>query len=212
MAADDLLGRLRAALRGRPEAPAPADPEAEPGITRVRAAVAVIAAGAPHELALLFIKRAERPGDPWSGHIAFPGGRADPEDSDLRVTAIREAREEVGIALDPDAAEYLGALPTLRLRRRGLPVDGPLVPYVFYAGPARPATIASDEVAGTHWMSLAQLWDAANHTTFEWHRDDVHLVLPGIRLPGAVLWGLTYRILTTLGEACGLPPLPAHPG
>ena len=100
---------------------------------------------------------------------------------------------------------------TAPLRRRGLPVDGPLVPYVFYAGATRPATTASDEVAGTLWTPLAHLWDRANHTTFEWRRDEVHLVLPGIRLPGAVLWGLTYRILTTFGEACGLPPLPAHP-
>ena len=208
MNAIDSLALLRAGMRALPESAPPSDPAAEPGITRVRAAVAVIAAGAPTDLALLFIKRAERPDDPWSGHIAFPGGRADPEDADLRVTAVREAREEVGIACD--AAEYLGALPTLRLRRPGLAVDGPLVPYVFYAGPDRPPTRASDEVAGTLWTPLAHLWDPGNQTTFELRRADAHLVLPGIRLPGAVLWGLTYRILATLGDGCGLPPLPVH--
>ena len=51
------------------------------------------------ETEVLLIRRAERLGDRWSGHMAFPGGHAQPEDADLRATALRETREEIGIDL-----------------------------------------------------------------------------------------------------------------
>ena len=47
-----------------------------------------------------FVQRAERAGDPWSGHVAFPGGHEEPGDVDLRHTARRETWEEVGVDLD----------------------------------------------------------------------------------------------------------------
>ena len=71
---------------------------------QARAAVAVVL----HDEAsprVLLMKRAERHGDPWSGHISLPGGRYQASDGDLRVTAIRETREELGIDLeDPGGA------------------------------------------------------------------------------------------------------------
>lgn len=60
---------------------------------------------------ILFIKRAQRIGDKWNGHVALPGGKRDPEDEDDAVTAIREALEEVGIDLDYDKAIAIGNLP-----------------------------------------------------------------------------------------------------
>src|SRR5688500_11808432 len=74
-----------------------------------RAAVALVLRDGPQGLELLFIRRAEHPLDPWSGQIAFPGGRAEPGDADLRTTAIRETAEELGFDLAADA-EYLGHL------------------------------------------------------------------------------------------------------
>ncbi|NNL85157.1 MAG: NUDIX domain-containing protein, partial [Myxococcales bacterium] len=48
---------------------------------------------------VLFIERARHPDDPWSGHMALPGGRLDPVDASLRAAAERETREEVGVEL-----------------------------------------------------------------------------------------------------------------
>eukprot|EP00184_Porphyridium_aerugineum_P008799 CAMPEP_0184691446 /NCGR_PEP_ID=MMETSP0313-20130426/300_1 /TAXON_ID=2792 /ORGANISM="Porphyridium aerugineum, Strain SAG 1380-2" /LENGTH=511 /DNA_ID=CAMNT_0027149165 /DNA_START=483 /DNA_END=2018 /DNA_ORIENTATION=- len=51
------------------------------------------------QLEMLFIKRAPRNNDPWSGHIALPGGRADAGETDYE-TSIRETREEIGLDLN----------------------------------------------------------------------------------------------------------------
>ena len=58
---------------------------------------------------ILLMKRAEIDGDPWSGDIAFPGGKKSDEDSDLKATVLRETFEETGI--DLSIADYLGSLP-----------------------------------------------------------------------------------------------------
>lgn len=60
---------------------------------------------------ILFIKRAGRVGDRWSGHIALPGGRRDPPDVDDRAAAIRETKEEVGLDLSCCNYLYAGNLP-----------------------------------------------------------------------------------------------------
>src|SRR5687768_9638137 len=75
--------------------------ENEEGVRK--AAVALIfRSGADGQPELLFIKRADYPGDPWSGQVAFPGGREEPGDSSLADTATRETREETGIDLYSD--------------------------------------------------------------------------------------------------------------
>jgi hypothetical protein len=66
-----------------------------------RSAVAMILQVRDGELHILMIKRAEREGDPWSGHMAFPGGRMDKTDANGYAVAVRETSEEVGLALGP---------------------------------------------------------------------------------------------------------------
>ncbi|MGH7644285.1 MAG: NUDIX hydrolase, partial [Gemmatimonadales bacterium] len=88
-------------------------PEAQP------AAVALALLEGSTGLELLLIKRAEREGDPWSGQIALPGGRRDPQDPDLLATALRETLEETG--LDLAGAERLGTLDDLYPRTPVLP-------------------------------------------------------------------------------------------
>ncbi|KAL8841787.1 MAG: hypothetical protein Q9170_000820 [Blastenia crenularia] len=59
---------------------------------------------------VLFIKRAARQGDRWTSHIAFPGGRRDPEDEDDAATSVRETQEEIGLDLGSDYCLQVGNL------------------------------------------------------------------------------------------------------
>ena len=92
-----------------------------------RAAVAIVLRDGPSGIEVLFIHRAEHPEDPWSGHMAFPGGRAEDGEPPL-LTAMRESAEEVG--LDLGRAELLGALDEVQAVRR-VPVDLAIAPFVF---------------------------------------------------------------------------------
>src|SRR5262245_51926666 len=91
----------------------------EPGATENVAAVALILVPGHTGLETLFIRRAVRVGDPWSGQVGLPGGRRDPADVDLEHTAIRETREE--LAVDLGLAERLGPLDDLSPRTQLLP-------------------------------------------------------------------------------------------
>lgn len=132
----------------------------------------------------LFIERARRRGDRWSGQMALPGGRRDPEDLDLVATARREAREEVGV----DLGEPLGRLPDVGSRSRG-----GFVSTIAFEVPRRPSLLLEPaEVAAAVWIPLGHLLDPANAGR---HR---HLGVAGfraIRFDHHVVWGLTLGIL-----------------
>src|SRR5256885_9555956 len=116
----------------------------------IAAAVAVILHEGDDGLEALFIHRAVRAGDTWSGQIAFPGGRRDSGDADLLATAIRETGGEVGV--DLSGAERLGVLDDLYPRTPVLP---PVVvrPFVF-ALTARPPIVVTSGVQNASWASF----------------------------------------------------------
>jgi 8-oxo-dGTP pyrophosphatase MutT (NUDIX family) len=201
----DLRG-IRACLTGQPVTVLPL------GRGQNRAAVALILAGPERGLRLCFIRRAEREGDPWSGHMAFPGGRADPADATAQAVAERETREEVGLALQPE--HLIAPLAELPVRLAGRETGMTLSSFVYYLGPEPVALQPNGEVAGAYWIGLQHLWDPANGTHYRLQREGVDLVFPAIRFRDTVIWGLTFRLLTQFSSNVNhpLPHLEDIPG
>jgi 8-oxo-dGTP pyrophosphatase MutT (NUDIX family) len=154
--------------------------------------------GAPE---LLMIKRAEAEQDPWSGHVACPGGRMDPGDHDLAQTAIRETWEETGIDLARDG-RVLGTLDDITPRTPRLP---PLIIRPFVAIVRADVTLVeSEEVADVFWVPVTAI-----RTKSSWGRGMVDIRTVGqrevdvFRHGSHVVWGLTHRALTQFVEYLG---------
>jgi 8-oxo-dGTP pyrophosphatase MutT (NUDIX family) len=163
-----------------------------------RAAVAAILQTGREGLELLFIRRAEHEGDPWSGHISFPGGRSEPGDDGLMATAIRETAEETGLDLRQDA-ELLGGLDEIRAMARGRLVDLTIAPFVFrLLRPAEPAP--NHEVVSLHWLPLERLLAPESRASMDYRHEGATLALPCLRIDELVIWGLTYRMFDNLRE------------
>ena len=144
---------------------------------------------------LLFIERAAREGDPWSGQIAFPGGRREPQDESDLSTAIRETQEEVGLTLS--SKQLLGELEGLRGSRSG-PRQLTVSAFVFDLSDRSPPLVANAEVADTLWVSLELLADPRRAVDYRYppYPDEV---FRGIQLDERrVLWGLTLRLVDGL--------------
>ena len=183
--------RLAGALRSRA-------PALHPDAAMRRAAVALIfragvAAGSEPEL--LFIKRAEYPGDPWSGQIAFPGGRREPQDESLEQTVIRETREETGIDLTTQG-EILGQLDELRPQSVRLPeiVVCPFAAVVYEP----PMLTLTSEVAAAFWLPLQSLRSAESWRDTEVIARGFQMTRRAFHHEGNVIWGITERIIAGL--------------
>jgi 8-oxo-dGTP pyrophosphatase MutT (NUDIX family) len=155
---------------------------------RRRAAVAVVLHDAPSPRVLL-MKRAERPGDPWSGHISLPGGGFQVSDGDLRVTAIRETREELGI--DLDGTRLLGGLDALHPRSSG-PTGIEVTPFVFATEVAL-EPVCGPEALAAFWLPLDVAASGALDGTYTYPA--TAMAFPSWTYEGHVIWGLTRRIL-----------------
>lgn len=172
----------------------PVAAEEEEGVRK--AAVALIFRVDKNDaLELLFIKRAEYEADPWSGQIAFPGGRVEAGDASLAETAIRETREETGIDLTREGI-MIGVLDDLRPRTVSLP---PIMvrPFVALLDRTEPLVL-SPEVALSFWLPFTALTRAES-----WHEETISA--RGIQINARVfrheqhvIWGMTERILAQL--------------
>ncbi len=183
------LDTIAARLRGR------STPESTHG-EKQAAVAAILRPGPNREAELLLMRRAEREDDPWSGHMALPGGRRDPEDADLLTTARREAHEEVGI----DLAKYgrlLGRLPDLSASGRGISFGLVISPFVFALEEDVPVT-PNEEVAEALWTPLAPLARGETAAPYSYDYKGQKLDLPSLRVGDRVVWGLTYRMLEML--------------
>lgn len=172
------------------------------GDARYAAIALVLRASGAGEPELLMIKRADAEGDPWSGHIACPGGRAEPADADLAATAVRETLEETGVDVARDG-RVLGHLDDLSPLNPHLP---PLVirPYVALVR-SDVRIVGSAEVAAAFWVPLETL-----RTPAAWGTDSVHIrgadrQVSVFRHGGYTVWGLTERVLRQFLEYAGVP-------
>ena len=167
------------------------------------AAVALVLAGPEDDLYLCAIRRAEHPLDPWSGHMALPGGRASAEDSGSRAVAERETLEEVGLALGE--SHWIGPLSHVLVSLGAGGGRMVLSSFVYYLGEELAPFAISDEVAEAYWIPLSHLWDPRNASRFEWKRSDARLLYPAIRFHDAYIWGLTFRVLTLFSDVLDAP-------
>ena len=158
-----------------------------------RAAVAVVLHDEPSPRVLL-MKRAERAGDPWSGHISLPGGGYHASDGDLLVTAIRETREELGIELE--GARMLGNLPPLAPRTSG-PTAIEVTPLVFATDVAL-EPVCGPEALAAFWLPLDLAASGALDGTYR--HTTSQMTFPSWTYEGYVIWGLTRRVLEMILE------------
>ncbi len=187
---EGLIARLRTHT-APPESPA------------LSASVAVVlrAPSPDREAEVLFIERAVREGDPWSGHMAFPGGRRDAHETPFE-TALRETREELSLDLAADA-HYLTRLDDVPVLIRSHQVDMRVAPFVFALHRDAPLT-PNREVADTLWHPLGALARGEHRGTFPFTWQGTEHALPCHRVGERVVWGLTYLMLEGLFEALGL--------
>lgn len=161
-----------------------------------RSAVAMVLQVRQGELNILMIKRAEREGDPWSGHMAFPGGRMDKTDANGYSVAVRETEEEVGLTLGPQD-RCLGRLSDLNARPRKHTLGMAVSPFIFHL--AREVEFTPNyEVAEVVWVPLEFLLDSGNREKMTWDYKGVKIPLPCYQYEQRCIWGLSLMMLDEL--------------
>lgn len=178
----------------------PDDPDVEsarPGEI-LQAAVSLILRGS-EALDLLLIKRARAEGDPWSGHMALPGGRREKRDGSLLATAVRETEEEVSISLSSSGSIHLGRLEEVSPLSSRLP-SLTIHPFVFGVSASTRGRADSREVDTLHWVPVDSLRAPETRGVVEIRLRGELLEFPCFRVAGEEVWGLTYRILSQFLE------------
>ena len=160
----------------------------------LQASVAILLRSDDH---LCMIRRAEKLGDYWSGHMGFPGGRQDTKDENLLETAIRETHEEIGVVLSH--AMCCGRLNDLIHPRLHVAA------FVFEAPEIHDYTLEQSEVASVHWLPMAAFRDPlirrTRHTSYKGQPYDT----PEVFVDGCDVWGISLRFIEDLLTQLGYP-------
>lgn len=161
-----------------------------------RAAVAAILRDGSLGPEVLLMRRPEKVGDPWSGHISFPGGHVEAYDVDLTATAIRETREEMGFDLN-DHGELLGRLDDVPAYARSMPTGMVVTPHVF-ALRSQPLLVPNHEVAEAIWAPLSAMYSGALSEPRTLDIRGTPMKFEGYRVQDHWVWGLTFVMIQGL--------------
>ena len=166
----------------------------------LRAAVSIVLRMKAGSTEILFIVRALREGDPWSGQIAFPGGHSEPQDQSMRETAERETTEETGIDLKK-VATYLGEIEPIKATPRKTGKELKVYPFVYLLDDPYPSIHLNYEVSDIIWGSLVDMHSGDSRTEHIFEIDGKEQCFPGYDLGSHTVWGLTYRMIHVLFDA-----------
>ena len=164
-----------------------------------RAAVAIMVREGQEATELLMIRRATREGDPWSGHMGFPGGRRDPEDRSNFYCALRETEEELGVDLSRWGAP-LGELSDVNTGWRKDRPEMLVTPFIFSVSEL-PELTPNDEVDDVVWVPLHFLMDEGNREPLEWEWKGQKMETDSYLYDCYRIWGLS---LMMIDEMMGL--------
>ncbi|AUM12752.1 NUDIX hydrolase [Ketobacter alkanivorans] len=172
-----------------------------------QAAVAVIYRHTDNGCELFFIQRAKKRGDPWSGDMAFPGGRKQIEDATLIDTAVRETWEETGLDLFHHGVfQHKLTHQLTRSHRKHAPMI--VTPHLFY-WQGDDAINLNHECDDALWIPLDFFNDQRQRSSLTWKQGHFALQLPCYRYGEKTVWGLTLRMLDQIrqrSELFGLNP------
>lgn len=143
------------------------------------------------DLEILLVQRAERAGDPWSGHIGLPGGRIKPTDSSPTDACKREVMEEVGIDLRREG-DLLGNLPPgFPWNRQEVKVQ----PFIYELR-NRPTVRIGSEIVSAFWVALSELPKMNRQSNVATRLGP--RTVDSFLVDGRVVWGFTFRVLNEL--------------
>lgn len=170
----------------------------------VNAAVSIVLRNSSDRTEFLLIQRAKHENDPWSGQMAFPGGKHEASDQHYQHTAMRETHEEVGLKLTDN--DFVGQIDDIY----GIKANGSLsvhiACYVFKID-RDVNLIPNHEVADLVWLPLSFLQSPKNAHEY-YHPHDTSLKMPAILInqqKEQILWGLSLRMLYILYGILELP-------
>ena len=189
----DLTQQLHSRLQGFVKQDAGFEPRSG------RAAVAIMVREGQEATELLMIRRATREGDPWSGHMGFPGGRRDPGDHSNFFCALRETEEELGVDLSRWGAP-LGELSDVNTGWRKDRPEMLVTPFIFSVSEL-PELTPNDEVDDVVWVPLHFLMDKGNREPLEWEWKGQKMETDSYLYDCYRIWGLS---LMMIDEMMGL--------
>ena len=151
------------------------------------AAVVILLRSTKQGFQVLFVKRAKKSTDPWSGQTALPGGKREPEDRNLKQTIIRETLEETSINL-LEGCRFLGEMEQFTSIQKP---DMKITPFVVMQENEQNIKL-NNELTEYFWTTLKEI--DHNKGTVKFGAEK----FPAYIMGNQKIWGLTYKIVDNL--------------